>query len=253
MTLENYNQIQCEWCNDDEVKILATTINQSILRIKKQSNDLKQFITDVSHEFKTPLMVINSKIDLYKKLVEKWKSKPQDLDNLLDTIKNRTKKLNNTLETLFILSRKTEGIEEIEKTTVNLKDYLETYIREYIANSQKDISVKFYFQEDILQDIDKNIFNIIIDNLISNAIKFSRESGVIEVGWDRSKIWIKDYWIWMDEKTAKHIWSKFYRQDTNLEGFWVWLYIVSRITQLFEWTIDVKSKKDEWSTFIIKF
>jgi len=253
MTLENYNQIQCEWCNDDEVKILATTINQSILRIKKQSQDLKQFITDVSHEFKTPLMVINSKIDLYRKLVEKWKSKPQDLDNLLDTIKNRTKKLNNTLETLFILSRKTEWIEEVEKHKVNLKDYLESYIREYIANSEKNISVKFYFQEDIFQDIDKNIFNIIIDNLISNAIKFSRQDGLIEVGWDASKIWIKDYWIWMDEKTTRHIWSKFYRQDTNLEGFWVWLYIVSRITQLFQWTIDVKSKKDEWSTFIIKF
>lgn len=253
MTLENYNQIQCEGCNDDEVKILATTINQSILRIKKQSQDLKQFITDVSHEFKTPLMVINSKIDLYRKLVEKWKSKPEDLDKLLDTIKNRTKKLNNTLETLFILSRKTEGIEEIEKQNVNLKDYLEWYIREYIANSEKNISVKFYFEEDIFQDIDKNIFNIIIDNLISNAIKFSSQDGLIEVGWDASKIWIKDYWIWMDEKTTRHIWSKFYRQDTNLEGFWVWLYIVSRITQLFQWTIDVKSKKDEWSTFIIKF
>lgn len=253
MTLENYNQIQCEWCNDDEVKILATTINQSILRIKKQSKDLKQFITDVSHEFKTPLMVINSKIDLYRKQVEKWKSKPQDLDALLDTIKNRTKKLNNTLETLFILSRKTEWIEEVEKQNVNLKDYLEQYIREYIANSEKNILVKFYFQEDIFQDIDKNIFNIIIDNLISNAIKFSKEDGIIEVWGNKKEIWIKDYGVWMDEKTTKHIWWKFYRQDTNLEGFWVGLYIVSRIVQLFQWKIDVKSKQNEWSTFIIKF
>jgi signal transduction histidine kinase len=62
---------------------LANTINQSILKIRKQTQNLKQFITDVSHEFKTPLMVINSKIDLYKKLVEKGKSKPGDLDILL--------------------------------------------------------------------------------------------------------------------------------------------------------------------------
>jgi len=253
MTLENYNQIQCEWCNDDEVKILANTINQSILRIKKQSQDLKQFITDVSHEFKTPLMVINSKIDLYKKLVEKWKSKPGDLETLLATIKNRTKKLNNTLETLFILSRKTEWIEEVDKVKVNLKDYLEWYIREYIANSEKNITVKFYFEEDIFQEIDKNIFNIIIDNLISNAIKFSKHDGIIEIGWNKQKIWIKDYGIGMDEKTTKNIWWKFYRQDTNLEGFWVWLYIVSRIVQLFDWKIDVKSQQWEWSTFTIKF
>jgi hypothetical protein len=53
-------------------------------------------------------MVINSKIDLYNKLSEKSKATPQDLEKLLLTIKDRTKKLNNTLETLFILSRKTE-------------------------------------------------------------------------------------------------------------------------------------------------
>jgi signal transduction histidine kinase len=71
ISLDSYHEIQCEGCNDDEVKILANTINQSILKIRKQTQNLKQFITDVSHEFKTPLMVINSKIDLYKKLVEK--------------------------------------------------------------------------------------------------------------------------------------------------------------------------------------
>lgn len=253
MTLENYNQIQCEWCNDDEVKILANTINQSILRIKQQSKNLKQFITDVSHEFKTPLMVINSKIDLYNKLSEKSKATPQDLEKLLLTIKDRTKKLNNTLETLFILSRKTEWIEEIDKEKVNLNIYLKEYISEYIANSEKNISVSFHFEDEIFQSIDKNIFNIIIDNLVSNAIKFSHDNWKIEVGGNKNEIWIKDYGIGIDEKVLKNIWEKFYREDTKLEGFWVWLYIVSRIVQLFNWKISVQSKQNDGATFTIKF
>jgi len=81
----------------------------------------------------------------------------------------------------------------------------------------------------------------------------SKHDGIIEIGWNKQKIWIKDYGIGMDEKTTKNIWWKFYRQDTNLEGFWVWLYIVSRIVQLFDWKIDVKSQQWEWSTFTIKF
>ena len=253
ISLDNYQQIQCEWCNDDEVKILANTINQSILKIQKQTQNLKQFITDVSHEFKTPLMVINSKIDLYRKLVEKWKANPDDLEKLLDTIKNRTKKLNNILETLFLLSRKSEGIEEFDNKTIDLSEHLPVYVDEYIANSDKNITVKYNFEESIIQKIDKNIFNIIIDNLVSNAIKFSDENGLLEIWWNSKEIWIKDNWAWMKADVLNNIWDKFYREDINKEWFWVWLFIVSRIVQLFKWKIRVESKKDLGSKFIIKF
>jgi signal transduction histidine kinase len=84
--------------------------------------------------------------------------------------------LNNILETLFILSRKTEGIEEFNYKEVNLKEYLPSYIDDYIANSEKNISLSYHFEGSIVQKIDKNIFNIIIDNLISNAVKFSDEN-----------------------------------------------------------------------------
>lgn len=253
ISLENYREIQCEWCNDDEVKILANTINQSILKIQKQTQNLKQFITDVSHEFKTPLMVINSKIDLYRKLVEKWKSKPDDLEKLLDTIKNRTKKLNNILETLFLLSRKTEGIEQFDNKEVHLDKYLPIYINEYIANSEKNIQIKYQFNETIIQKIDKNIFNIIIDNILSNAIKFSDENGIIEIWWDMNKIWIQDYGEGMQASVLNNIWDKFYREDVNKEWFWVGLFIVSRIVQLFKWKIKVESEKDKGSKFVIIF
>jgi signal transduction histidine kinase len=50
---------------------VARALNKSFAKIKTQSKNQKQFITDVSHEFKTPLMVINSKIDLYKRKCDK--------------------------------------------------------------------------------------------------------------------------------------------------------------------------------------
>jgi len=62
----------------------------------------------VSHEFKTPLMIVNSKIDVYNKMLEKGKGSQEDIQVLLGSIKHNTKKLNNLLETLFLLSRKIE-------------------------------------------------------------------------------------------------------------------------------------------------
>jgi signal transduction histidine kinase len=253
MTLDSYHEIQCEWCQDDEVKILANTINQSILKIKRQSQDLKQFITDVSHEFKTPLMVINSKIDLYRKLEEKWKSQPEDFDKLLDTIKDRTKKLNNILETLFLLSRKTEGIEKLDYERIDLSKYLPVYVDDYLANTNKKINIIYDFKNSVWQKIDKNIFNIIIDNLVSNAVKFSEENGTIKIWWNKHNIWIKDYGTGMEEKILKNIWDKFYRADVNREWFWVGLFIVSRIISLFKWKIDVTSEKNKGSKFVITF
>jgi len=66
-----FNRINVVCNKDDEINILARTINKSFTHIKNQTIILKQFITDVSHEFKTPLMVINSQIDLYNKKAEK--------------------------------------------------------------------------------------------------------------------------------------------------------------------------------------
>jgi len=56
---------------NDEIMILYNTLNKSFLKIQNQNETQKQFITDVSHEIKTPLMLINSRIDLYEKSLEK--------------------------------------------------------------------------------------------------------------------------------------------------------------------------------------
>jgi len=73
INIDNFKKIECYGCKEDEIKILANTINSSFEKIQSQTQNLRQFITDVSHEFKTPLMIINSKIDVYHKWLRKIK------------------------------------------------------------------------------------------------------------------------------------------------------------------------------------
>jgi signal transduction histidine kinase len=241
------------WCKGDEICILANTINNSFVKINQQTSNLKQFITDVSHEFKTPLMVINSKIDLYKKLEEKWKASPKELDKLLSTIKQRTKKLNNILETLFVFSRKIEGIDKIKCKNINLSNYISTYIDDYVANITQDIEIQYNITKSVTKCIDIELFNIIIDNLLSNAIKFSWEKKVIKIWLTDDQFYVQDYGPGIDKDNLEKIWEKFYRQDTNIEGFWVWLFLVKRVTEVFNWKIAVLSKKWKGAKFIIQF
>jgi len=240
--------------NDDEIKILANTINTAFKKINTQTGHLKQFITDVSHEFKTPLMWINSKIDLYHKKCEKWSCSTNELQNLLLSIKDSTKKLNTLLETLFLFSRMQDGITCFDKKPTDLWNYI-IWETDAIVSSYKDedIGVVYKIEKWIEKEIEASTFSILIDNLLTNAIKFSKKDIKIEVWLTQKSFWVKDYWEWIEAKNLDKIWDKFYRDDLWKEGFGVGLFIVKRIIDLYSWNIEVKSKKWSGTTFEVFF
>lgn len=255
LNIDNFHKIEvCSKLENDEINILANAINTSFSKIQTQTQNLKQFITDVSHEFKTPLMIINSKIDLFTKKQEKEKLEKEDLEILLKWIKQDTKKLNKLLETLFLLSRITEWIENFKKEKVNLSEYLEKFISNFLESFKlKNIEVIYKIEKDIFKSIEVSTFNIIIENLLTNAIKFSKKDLKLEIWLDKNSFYVKDNWAWISQEIQEKIWEKFYRNDLNIEWFWVWLFIVKRIVDIYNWKIELESEVWKWSKFIIKF
>ncbi|MCD5380912.1 HAMP domain-containing histidine kinase, partial [Candidatus Gracilibacteria bacterium] len=238
---------------NDEIKIVASALNNSFSKIKKQSKNQKQFITDVSHEFKTPLMVINSKIDLYNKKCDKGVCGVDDINTLLGEIKGNTKKLNELLETLFMISRFGDGIVQFNKTKTDISHLVENIAEDLVQNSQKNIILDTKISRKITKDIEASTFTILLENLLTNAIKFSREGDIIEVRLDNKKMTIIDNGAGIDKNDLEKIFEKFYRTDENIEGFGVGLFIVQRILNLYNWKIEVKSELGKGSKFIIKF
>ncbi len=238
---------------NDEIKIVASALNNSFSKIKKQSKNQKQFITDVSHEFKTPLMVINSKIDLYNKKCDKWVCWVDDIKTLLWEIKGNTKKLNELLETLFMISRFGDWIVQFNKTKTDISHLVENIAEDLVQNSQKNIILDTKISRKITKNIEASTFTILLENLLTNAIKFSGEWDIIEVKLDENKLTVIDNWSGIDKKDLEKIFEKFYRTDENIEWFWVGLFIVQRILNLYNWEIIVKSELWKGSTFIIKF
>jgi len=246
-------KIKISWPNDDEIKILANALDKTFTKIKTQSKNQKQFITDVSHEFKTPLQIINSKIDLYHKKCDKWVCWVDDVNDLLWEIKGNTHKLNTLLETLFLISRFGDGIVKFKKKKMNISKLVENISQDLIENSSKSLILNTKIKRSIFQNIELSTFGILLENLITNAIKFSPQDSIIEVWVENNKIWVKDFWSGIKQEQLERIFKKFYRIDENIEWFWVGLFIVKRIANLYNWNVKVKSEHGKWSKFTIKF
>ena len=253
-TITQQRPITISGPENDEIKILADTINDAFAQIHTQTNHQKQFITDVSHEFKTPLMWINSKIDLYNKKCEKWVCSPNELQNLFLSLKTSTKKLNSLLETLFLFSRMQDGITCFDKKSVNLSECI-MHETDMILLSYIDswVQIEYEIEAGVFQNIEESSFNILLSNLLTNAIKFSHHGGKIRVGVSQNSFWIEDQGIWIENNELTKIWDKFYRHDLGKEWFGIGLFIVKRVLELYDWDIKVTSQIKKGSRFEVFF
>ena len=195
----------------DEIKILTDTLNKSFLKIEKQTQNLKQFITDVSHEFKTPLMSLNSKIDVLERKLQGHSFSKKEQEEFFVYIKSNTSKLNSLLETLFLLSRYEEKIQKFSPRNINFSEYLEKKARDFF-HLRDSVSVEYDIQPDVFFDIEDTTCNIIIENLLTNAVKFAdvQEPKVV-VGCDRNTFWISDNGIGIKSEEVEKIYDKFHK------------------------------------------
>jgi len=241
-------QINIDGPNNDEIKIVWDKLNQTIKKLNFQTDKLKQFTSDVSHEFKTPLMVINSQIDL---AIKSW-----DYINWLINIKNNIKWLDELVDTLLFISRIDDNIIHVYKTSENIwKIVKEIFDNIKISYEFKNIQIINEIDESVYLDTDKKSFSIIISNLISNAFKYTNNHWTISLYLDTDKFLIKDNWIWINSENIDKIWSRFWKEDLSRTSnwFWLWLYTVKKLSDMLWFEIMVFSKKWFGTEFIIKF
>lgn len=235
---------------DDEIGILAEGLNSSYDKIDEQTSKLKQFITDVSHEFKTPLMWMSSRLDVLEKKSEKNALWDTDVTKFFSDTRQNIWKLNGLLESLFFLSRIEEQQWCLLTSSIPVEDIFKKRLIK-IAESfpHKELTYTLDISSDLYYAVEENTFCILIDNLISNAMKFSPEQMKIRVEADEWGFTITDNGPGIDTKDIAKIWEKFYRKDTNKEWFGVGLYLVKRIMSIYNWKILVESELWKWTKF----
>lgn len=221
-------------------------VNKAFVPVEENIKDMKDFIHNAWHELKTPISVIDSNIQL----MDDMKIYDEDMTKEL---KKEVLRLNSIIEWLIKLSD-IDLFRDIINN--NLKNVVEDVLNQFKFKIQeKDLKINVKISKDINIKSNKDYFYIFISNLIWNAIKYNKDHWTINIKFKDWEFDITDSWVWIDKKDIWKIFDRFFKSDKsrNSEWFWIGLSLVKKISDIYKWNIEVKSKKEEGTTFIIRF
>ena len=236
--------------NKDELYTLSDTINQLLDRVENAIEREKSFTSYASHEFRTPLSVLKGTLEV---LIRKPRQQVEYEEKISYCI-NEVDRLNHLVDELLILARFENIRQSLNIEEVCLKSIFEnslTYLSKNIRHKNLHISMHVT-PEDIHIKTDVYLFSTVINNILSNAIKYSHPDGKIDITVDKNYqntvyCEICDSGIGIAEKDMHKIFDKFYRSTDHSQekGFGLGLPIVKRFCSLLNIQLDIKSKLGE--------
>lgn len=241
----------------DDGQLLGTLlVIDDITEFKKLQTIRQEFVSNVTHELKTPLTSIRGFVDTLKQGAI---SDPEVATRFLDIIDIEAERLHTLIQDILVLSE-IESKKEEEKMLVNIKDTLEEAVDMLKGNLKEGVELIYTVAEGVDDfDCSKHRLLEIFINLIDNAIKYT-EQGRVEVNCKKTDdtliITVKDQGIGIEEQHLPRLFERFYRVDKgrsrNQGGTGLGLSIVKHIVELYDGSVSVSSKIGVGTTFTIK-
>lgn len=242
---------------DDEMKELTTTFNSMIDRLDTSFRKQNQFISDASHELRTPISVIQG----YANLINRWgKSDPAILQESIDSILTETEHMSALIRQLLFLAKSDQSKLSVQKTKISLNEVAAELVREMeVLGVDRKIVFVEEDQAEIFADYD------LIKQLLwihgENALKYSGDGEEVEVKvWKDKKygyVSVKDNGAGIAEEDIPKIFDRFYRVDKSrnkeISGTGLGLAIAKWIIDSHDGEIMVESKLGEGTVFTNKF
>lgn len=209
---------------------------------------LEQFTQDASHELRTPLAALNSSLDLALRT--------QNYHEGILSAKEDLREVSTLVERLLELARLDTFV--MQNAPIDLSSLTETMVERHrpIAAARNVTIEPHNLRPGVMTRGDASLVRQIIGNLLTNAIKFSKPGGgVIRVTLTEKELHIMDTGVGMKPQAIAHIFDRFYQADNSRtnDGFGLGLALVKRIVDLHGWSIGVKSKEGEGTTFTVRF
>ena len=251
----NYN-VRVDNVGQDEISKLNQGFNQMARQLAKQDETRQKFISDISHEFQTPLTSIQGFANILKEEDLPKEQRVKYANIILYNSKRLSSLAKNMLQ-LTLLDR--EEI-ELELTNYSLVEQMNRVISTQENQAmEKNIEIVFEMpKKEIFIEGDEQRLEQVWSNIISNAIKYTNDGGLITITMKKNskdiEISIEDTGIGMSKEVVSHIFERFYREDKarNVEGNGLGLAIVKSIVDLHHGKIDILSQVDVGTNFIVR-
>jgi len=234
----------------DEIVILTKKFNEMIIRLKDMTSRQKEFVSNASHELKTPLTraLLSTDIALNQPVIQKGE---------LENVKNDLLEINELLEKLLLLSkvRETSMLPQGNtKVIIVVNEILKSFSK---ITAEKKITVKVGIAEDFTFPVHIKYLQIILSNLLSNAIKFSNEESTINITGSKNEysktISVQNLGKVLSTDETQKIFDRFYRgKEQNEKGHGIGLSLVKRICDSYDITIKVTSEENNGTFFVLE-
>ncbi len=212
--------------------------------MKEHIERLDGFMQDATHELNTPISTILNNIEMIEIL-----NKCKDVDEL-KRVKIASKTLNSIYNQLSYLKLQKKPKKEIKD--IDLSNLIEERLGYYsLQIESKNLNLIENIEPNIVIKIDKTDAIWLIDNLISNSIKYNIKNGKIEVTLNTKFLSIKDSGIGIEKSKQKEIFKRFSRANSSEGGFGLGLSIVNDICLFYNYKIELKSTINIGSEFKI--
>jgi heavy metal sensor kinase len=240
---------------ETELAQLATTINTTFDRLQLAFNRQTQFTADASHELRTPLSIISAQTEL----ALKKDRGSEEYKEALATIRRSAQRMKSVVEGLLALARADSGTLALQREQVDLAQLIEDSCGMLgPLAAERGIELVTHLAPTIVC-VDRERFAEVAENLVSNAIRYNRDGGRVEVGLRESGrhalFEVTDTGVGISDTELMHVFERFYRVDKarsrSVGGSGLGLAITKWIVEAHGGTITVASKVGVGTTFAV--
>lgn len=237
---------------------IVDAFNQLLARMKVLDDSRQEFVSNVSHELKTPLASMKVLAD---SLLAQPDAPVEMYQEFMGDITAEIDRENRIITDLLALVKMDKTVADLNVAAVNMNELTELICKRLrpIAR-KKDVEVVFESIRPVVAEVDEVKMTLIISNLVENAIKYNKEHGSVKIVLDADHqmfaLSVTDTGIGIPPDALDHIYERFYRVDKShsreIGGTGLGLAITRNAVLMHRGTITVTSKEGEGSTFLVK-
>jgi len=239
----------------DYLDVMILDFNKMVEELGSVETLKTDFVSNVSHEMKTPIAIIKN----YAELLQTGKGTEVERLEYARNIEEAAERLSGLITNILRLNKLEHQRIDPEIEAYDLCAQLEECILNYEEMwDEKDLELEVDMEEKAVVDADKSLMELVWNNLLSNAVKFTETGGKVTVRQTSSDgyavVEVTDTGCGMSRESIRHIFDKFYQGDTShsKEGNGLGLALVSRILMLMDGEISVASEEGRGSTFTVR-
>lgn len=248
----SFKKLRIKTSSQDELDEMAETFNNMMDILHDNYYKQQQFVSDASHELKTPLTIIES----YAKMLKRWGRKREDLlDESIEAIFSEAQRMKGMTNQMLNLA-KSDDMWDVEMKPTNIRPMIEETVKQLQRTYEREINVSFNKEEHIVPLHEQGMKQLLLI-VLDNARKYSEKHIDVIVHEENTflTISVTDYGIGIPNTELEHIFNRFYRVDKvrarETGGSGLGLSIAKQIVEAHSGKIKVNSEESQGTTVVI--